>query len=153
MVSTTTTEFEPKIIAFLCSWCSYAGADLAGTQRLAYPANVRVVRVMCSGRVDPGFVLQALLEGADGVLISGCHPGDCHYESGNRVMQRRLTVTRRLLEYVGVEPERVQLAWVNASEGRKFAKLIHAVTDEVRTLGPFAAFRRPQRADPAGGTP
>lgn len=136
-------DFEPRIVAFLCHWCSYAAADLAGTQRLEYPSSVRVVHVPCSGRVDPGFVVQALLEGADGVLVAGCHPGDCHYVTGNRMALRRVTVLRELLEHVGVEPERVRMTWVSAAEGRKFAETITRMTDEVRALGPAPdLFRR-----------
>ncbi|NIM00981.1 MAG: hydrogenase iron-sulfur subunit [Acidobacteria bacterium] len=135
-------EFEPTIVAFLCNWCSYAGADLAGTQRLTYPANVRVIRVMCSGRVDPGYVLQCLLQGADGVLVSGCHHGDCHYVCGNRIAERRVTVMRRLLEFVGVEPGRVRLTWVSGAEGRRFARVIDDVVRDIKALGPFHGFER-----------
>jgi coenzyme F420-reducing hydrogenase delta subunit len=135
-------EYEPKIIAFLCNWCAYAGADLAGTQRLSYPANVRVIRLMCSGRVDPGFVVQAFLEGADGVVVAGCHPGECHYTSGNRLAERRMATLHQLLEFIGVEPERLCLAWVSAAEGRKFAELMQSTVEEVRALGPFRQFAR-----------
>ena len=113
--------FEPNIVAFLCNWCSYTGADLAGTSRITYPPNVKVVRVMCSGRVNPMFVVHALQHGADGVLISGCHPGDCHYTQGNYFARRRMSLLKRLLEYVGIDPRRVQMSWVSASEGQKFA--------------------------------
>jgi F420-non-reducing hydrogenase iron-sulfur subunit len=136
-------DFEPKIVAFLCNWCSYAAADLAGTQRMQYPPNVEVVRVMCSGRVDPSFVMQALLEGADGVLIVGCHPGDCHYQSGNLLAQRRTAVVRSLLEAVGVEPERIRMGWASAAEGKKLKEMIETVVEEMRPLGPYQAFRRP----------
>ncbi len=130
------SKFEPNIIAFLCNWCSYAGADLAGTGRLKYPPNVKFIRVMCSGRVDPMFVLKALKEGADGVLVSGCHPGDCHYVKGNMYARRRFAVLKKLLEYIGIEPERFQVSWVSASEGTKFAQVIDEVTESVRALGP-----------------
>ena len=135
-------RYEPRIVAFLCNWCAYAGADLAGTQRLGYPPNVRVIRLMCTGRVDPGFIVEAFLEGADGVIVAGCHPGECHYQSGNRLAERRLTTLQRLLEFIGVEPERVCLAWVSAAEGRKFARLIETTVDQVRALGPFEQFPR-----------
>ena len=130
------SKFEPNIIAFLCNWCSYAGADLAGTSRLKYPHNVKTIRVMCSGRVDPMFVLKALKEGADGVLVSGCHPGDCHYVKGNMYARRRFAVLKKLLEYVGIEPDRFQVSWVSASEGTKFAQVIDEVTESIRALGP-----------------
>lgn len=130
------SKFEPNIVAFLCNWCSYAGADLAGTSRLKYPHNVKTIRVMCSGRVDPMFVLKALKEGADGVLVSGCHPGDCHYVKGNMYARRRFAVLKKLLEYVGIEPDRFQVSWVSASEGTKFAQVIDEVTESIRALGP-----------------
>jgi coenzyme F420-reducing hydrogenase delta subunit len=136
------SEFQPKIVAFLCNWCSYAAADLAGTQRLDYPPNVKIIRVMCSGRVDPGFVMQALLEGADGVLIAGCHHGDCHYGHGNRLAQRRTAVVRSLLDFVGVEPERIRMGWASAAEGKKFKEMIETVIEDMRPLGPAASFRR-----------
>ncbi len=135
-------EFEPNIVAFLCNWCSYAGADLAGTSRMKYPPNVKVIRVMCSGRVNPMFVINALQQGADGVLIAGCHPGDCHYVQGNYFTRRRMAILKRLLEYIGIEPERVQVAWVSASEGQKFADVIKEITEEVRKIGPQHHLRR-----------
>lgn len=133
--------FEPRIVAFLCRWCSYAGADLAGVSRMHYPANVIPIRVNCSGRVDAGMVLKALEKGADGVLIGGCHPGDCHYVNGNYKTRRRVTLLRRALCEVGVDPRRVRLEWISASEGARFAHTIEAFTDEIRTLGrsPVAA--------------
>ena len=130
-------EFEPRIVAFLCRWCSYTGADLAGTSRLKYPENVVPIRVMCSGRVDPTFVLNAFRKGADGVLIAGCHPGDCHYNEGNYNMMRRLPLIRKLLVQFGVEPERVRLEWVSASEGDKYAHLITEFTEQIRQAGPL----------------
>ena len=134
--------FEPNIVAFLCNWCSYTGADLAGTSRIQYPPNVKVVRVMCSGRVNPMLVVHALQQGADGVLISGCHPGDCHYTQGNYFARRRMKLMTSLLEYVGIDPKRVQMSWVSASEGQKFADVITKVTEDVRTLGPNSEFPR-----------
>ena len=128
--------FEPRIVGFLCNWCSYAGADLAGTSRSSYPANVRIVRVPCSGRVDPLFIAQALKEGADGVIVLGCHPGDCHYADGNYYARRRYAVMRDLLIFLGVEPERLRLDWVSASEGARFAKVVGEFTEAVRRMGP-----------------
>ena len=128
--------WQPKIVAFLCTWCSYAGADLAGVSRMQYPPSIRVIRVPCSGRINPLFIISALKNGADGVLVSGCHPGDCHYLSGNLSARRRFAMTKSLLEYVGIEPERVQFSWVSASEGGRFSSLISQVTEEVRRLGP-----------------
>jgi len=129
-------SWEPKIVAFLCNWCSYAGADLAGVGRIQYPPNTRTIRVPCSGRVNPLFILRALQNGADGVLVSGCHPGDCHYLSGNYAARRRFAVFSRLLEYVGIEKGRVHFSWVSAAEAGRFAEVITEVTEEVRKLGP-----------------
>ncbi len=129
-------KWEPKIIAFLCNWCSYAGADLAGTSRLQYPVNVRVVRVPCSGRVNPLFILSCLQHGIDGVLVSGCHPGECHYLTGNYSARRKFALLKSLLTFVGIEEDRVQFSWVSASEGVKFAKVIADVTEKVKALGP-----------------
>jgi F420-non-reducing hydrogenase iron-sulfur subunit len=128
--------WEPKIVAFLCTWCSYAGADLAGVSRLQYPPNIRVVRVPCSGRINPLFILAALQNGADGVLVSGCHPGDCHYLSGNLVARRKFNTIKDLLAYVGIEPGRVQFSWVSASEGGRFSDLVRQVSEDVKKLGP-----------------
>ena len=130
-------SFEPRIVGILCNWCSYAGADLAGTARISYAPNLRIVRVMCSGRVEPSFVLQALRSGADGVLIAGCHPGDCHYQSGNYKTLRRQTLLKKVLGQLEVEPERVRLEWVSASEGDRFARIVDEMTEQVRALGPF----------------
>ena len=135
-------EFEPNIVAFLCNWCSYAGADLAGTSRIQYPPNVKIIRVMCSGRVNPIFVLNALQEGMDGVIIGGCHPGECHYETGNYLARRRMTVLKKMLEYIGINPQRVQMTWVSASECRKFAEVIKTATDEIKKLGPISQIKR-----------
>jgi F420-non-reducing hydrogenase iron-sulfur subunit len=132
----TQKEWEPKIIGFLCNWCSYTGADLAGTSRLQYPPNIRIIKVMCSGRVNPQFVLKALQEGADGVLVSGCHPGDCHYIEGNYHAKRKLSLLRGLMEFVGVEPERFQVSWVSASEGKKFSEVVTNFTNRIKELGP-----------------
>ena len=130
-------SFEPKIVGFLCNWCSYTGADLAGTSRIHYPPNIRIVRVMCSARVDPSFVLDALSKGADGVLICGCHPGDCHYSEGNYKMMRRYPLLKKLLADYGIEDERVRLEWVSASEGQRFADVVTDMTERVRGLGPL----------------
>lgn len=129
-------NWEPKILAFLCSWCSYAGADLAGVSRLQYPPNVRIIKVPCSGRINPVFIVRALQQGWDGVLVSGCHPGDCHYISGNYFARRRFAILKRLLEFIGIEQGRVQFSWVSAGEGEKFATVIKEVTESVKKLGP-----------------
>ncbi|HXX87498.1 MAG TPA: hydrogenase iron-sulfur subunit [Candidatus Acidoferrum sp.] len=129
--------FEPKIIGFLCNWCSYAGADLAGVSRIQYPPNIRIIRVMCSGRIDPAFVLEAFKDGADGVLVAGCHlPSDCHYISGNFKALRRITLLKEVLKDFGIEPERLRLEWISASEGDKFAAVVRDMVDEVKKLGP-----------------
>jgi F420-non-reducing hydrogenase iron-sulfur subunit len=130
-------EFEPKIVAFCCSWCSYAGADLAGVSRFQYPTNVKIIRVMCSGRIDPTFVLEAFKNGADAVLVAGCHiPSDCHYLTGNLRAQRRIALTRNLLKQLGIEPERLRLEWISASEGDKFAAVVKEMTQKIKELGP-----------------
>ena len=134
--SPSENAWDPKIVAFLCNWCSYAGADLAGVSRIQYPPNVRIIRVPCSGRINPAFLLRALQNGADGVLVSGCHPGDCHYISGNLVARRKFALLKDLLQYVGLEPERVQFSWVSASEGGRFAAIVEKVVEQVRALGP-----------------
>lgn len=134
-------SFEPRIISFLCNWCSYTGADLAGTSRIHYPSNVRIIRVMCSARVDPTFVLKALASGADGVLICGCHPGDCHYSEGNYHAMRRIPLLKKVLKDFGVEEERIRLEWVSASEGQRFADIVSDMTERVRALGPCSIFR------------
>lgn len=130
-------EKEPKILAFLCNWCSYAGADLAGVSRIQYPPNVRVIRVPCSSRINPLFILKALQQGIDGVLVAGCHPGDCHYISGNYVARRKFAIIKSLLEYIGIEEDRVQFAWISAAEGARFAQVIKKVTEKVKRLGPI----------------
>lgn len=128
--------FEPKIIAFLCNWCTYVGADLAGTSRLQYPPNVRVIRLMCSGAVDQVYVLKALLDGADGVLIGGCHPGDCHYQEGNYKARRRVVALNDILKSTGLEEDRVLLRWISASEGQRFADTISEFTAKLKEMGP-----------------
>jgi len=129
-------NFEPKIVAFCCNWCSYAGADLAGTSRMQYSPNIRIIRVMCSGRVDPVFVLKALSIGADGVLVLGCHPGDCHYIEGNYKAMRRVPLLKKMLKQLGIEEDRVRLEWVSASEGAKFAEVTDNFTQTIKKLGP-----------------
>ena len=129
-------EFEPNIIGFLCNWCSYAGADLAGTSRIKYPPNIKSIRVMCSGRVDPVFILEALKKGADGVLIAGCHPGDCHYQSGNYKTNRRIKLLKKLLLELGVEPARVRFEYISASEGQKFAETVTDFVGQLKKIGP-----------------
>ncbi len=130
-------KFQPKIVAFLCTWCSYAGADLAGTSRLHYPENLIPIRVMCSGRVDPEFVIRAFKEGADAVGIFGCHPGDCHYIDGNHKTMGRIPLLKKMLAQMGIEPERLQLHWVSASEGNRYAEIVSRMTGEIRKLGPL----------------
>ncbi|MDI6708815.1 MAG: hydrogenase iron-sulfur subunit [Candidatus Thermoplasmatota archaeon] len=130
-------KFEPKILAFLCNWCAYAGADLAGVSRIQYPPNIRAIRVMCSGRVDPVFMLEALKRGADGVFIGACHPGDCHYQTGNYKTIRRVILLRKLLEQFGVNGKRLRLEFISASEGKKFASAVEDFVKELRELGPF----------------
>ena len=127
--------FEPKIIAFACNWCSYAGADLAGVSRVQYPPTTRVIRVMCSGRVSPMFILEALRAGADGVLVTGCHLGDCHYISGNEKAQHNVETAHNLIELLGLEPERLRLEWISAAEGARFAQVVQGFTEQIRELG------------------
>jgi F420-non-reducing hydrogenase iron-sulfur subunit len=128
--------FEPKIVGFLCNWCASNAADLAGTTRLQYRPNIRGIKVMCSGSVDPAYVLKALLEGADGVLVAGCHPGDCHYVSGNYKARRRVTALRTILRTLGLEEERVWMRWISASEGKKFAETVDEMVRSLEALGP-----------------
>jgi len=130
------TEFKPKILAFCCNWCAYAGADLAGVSRFQMPTDVRVIRVMCSGRVPPELIIRALANGLDGVMILGCHPGECHYSEGNYLTRRRAHVLKRLLSYIGIEPERFQLRWVSAAEGAKFSAVVKEITEKITALGP-----------------
>lgn len=128
--------FEPKIIGFCCNWCAYAGADLAGINRNQYPPNIRMIRVMCSGTIDPLYVVKAFKEGADGVFIGGCHPGDCHYQNGNYKTQRRIILLKRAISEMGLDPRRIRLEWVSAAEGHRFAKVVTEFTEEIRKLGP-----------------
>ncbi|HEX76851.1 MAG TPA: hydrogenase iron-sulfur subunit [Dehalococcoidia bacterium] len=132
-------SYQPRIIGFLCNWCSYAGADMAGTSRMSYPPNIRIIRVPCTGRLDPLFVAKAFQEGADGVLVAGCHPGDCHYAEGNYHARRRYALLHLLLEFLGIEPERIRLEWVSASEGKRFTQLVTDFTEQVARLGPCQA--------------
>jgi F420-non-reducing hydrogenase iron-sulfur subunit len=132
-----TTDWTPRIVAFFCNWCTYTAADLAGVSRLKYAANVRVIRLMCSGRVDPQFVLDALRKGADGVLIGGCHPGDCHYVEGNYKMLRRFQMLKRMLADMGIESERVRLEWISAAEGEKVKSVVNEMTEQLIQLGPL----------------
>jgi F420-non-reducing hydrogenase iron-sulfur subunit len=129
--------FEPKIVGFLCNWCSYTASDLAGTARMKYAPNVRIIRVMCSGRVDPTFVLKALSLGADGVLIAGCHPGDCHYTEQNYKTIRRFAMLKHVLPRLGIEPERIHLVWASAAEGQQLAEAVTEMTERIRRLGPL----------------
>jgi len=138
--SETQATFQPKIVAFLCNWCSYAGADLAGIGRFQYPPNVRVIRVPCSGRIDPLFILKALTSGADGVLVSGCHPGDCHYIQGNYVARRKFSLLKAILSHAGAWDERLFFSWVSAAEGQRFAEVISEVTEAVLKIGPNEMF-------------
>ncbi|MFX0038655.1 MAG: hydrogenase iron-sulfur subunit [Promethearchaeota archaeon] len=135
-------NWEPKIIAFLCNWCSYAGADLAGVSRIQYPPNIRIVRVPCSGRINPYFIIKSLVDGWDGVLVSGCHPGDCHYISGNLVARRRFAILKELLEFFGIESGRVNFMWASAAEGERFATLVKKATKIVKELGPNTKFQK-----------
>ena len=137
---------EPRILAFLCNWCSYAGADLAGVSRIQYPPNVRVIRVPCSSRINPLFIVKALQQGIDGVLVAGCHPGDCHYISGNFVARRKFAIIKSLLEYLGIEKDRVQFAWVSAAEGARFAEVVKEITEKVGRLGPIGKLVKMRKA-------
>lgn len=136
-------DFEPRIVGFLCNWCSYAGADMAGTSRVVYPTNIRIIRVPCSGRVDPLLIVKSFQMGADGVLVAGCHPGDCHYSEGNYYARRRFAMLRPFLEYLGIEKERFQVEWVSASEGRRFGKVVSTFTEELKKLGPRNPVKEP----------
>jgi F420-non-reducing hydrogenase iron-sulfur subunit len=128
--------YEPKIIAFLCNWCTYAGADLAGTARMTYPSNVRTIRLMCTGSLDPMYIIKAILEGADGVLVGGCHPGDCHYISGNFKARRRIAMIKEIMDLLGMDKERLWLRWISASEGGLFAQTINDMVEALRAKGP-----------------
>ena len=137
-------EFEPRIVAFLCKWCSSAGSDLAGVSRMQYPPNVLPITVMCSGSVSPLYIMDAFNKGADGVLVSGCHPGDCHYIKGNYYARRRIALVKKLLEFIGLEPQRFQMSWVSAAEGTKYTQIISEFVKELKPLGPQRRLRRNQ---------
>jgi F420-non-reducing hydrogenase iron-sulfur subunit len=137
-------EYEPKIVAFLCKWCSSAGSDLAGVSRMEYPPNVIPITVMCSGSVSPLYIFSAFNKGADGVLVSGCHPGDCHYLKGNYYARRRIALVKKMLEFIGLEPERFQMSWVSAAEGTKYTQVIKDFVEEIKPLGPQTKLRRNQ---------
>lgn len=137
-------EFEPKIVAFLCKWCSSAGSDLAGVSRMEYPPNVVPIQVMCSGSVSPLYILSAFKKGADGVLVSGCHPGDCHYIKGNFYARRRIVLVKELLEFIGLDPERFQMSWVSAAEGVKYTQIIKDFVSAIKPMGPQTKLRRSQ---------
>lgn len=138
-------EFQPKIAAFVCTWCTYTGADLAGTSRLKYAPNVRIIRLPCTGRIDFSLIVKAFENGADGVLVSGCHPNDCHYNAGNFHARRRFAIFRELLNFVGIEPQRLQFSWVSAAEGAKWRDVVNSVTGDVRKLGEFKGYKKIMR--------
>jgi F420-non-reducing hydrogenase iron-sulfur subunit len=135
-------KFQPKIVAFVCNWCTYTGADLAGTSRLRYQPNVRLIRLPCTGRIDPLFIIKAFEKGADGVLVSGCHPGDCHYNLGNLHARRRFILFSELMNYMGIDSSRLRFSWVSASEGKKWVDVINEVIDKVREVGPFKKYQK-----------
>ena len=134
-------EYKPLIVAFCCNWCSYAGADLAGNNRLSYPADVKIIRVPCSCRVNPMFVLRAFQRGADGVILCGCHPGDCHYTSGNYYTRRRMSLLFSMLDYLGIERERTRVEWISAAEGAKFQSLVTEIVEKTREMGPYEEYK------------
>jgi len=136
------SEFEPKIISFVCNWCTYAGADLAGTSRVKYAPNVRIIRFPCTGRIDFMLLLKAFASGADGIIVSGCHPNDCHYTSGNFHARRRWIVFRKLLDFIGIDTRRIYFSWVSAAEGAKWGQLVNDVVEEVRKLGPYEEYTK-----------
>jgi len=138
---TQTKGFEPKIVAFVCNWCTYAGADLAGISRLQYKPNVRIIKLPCTGAIEPMFLIKAFEKGADGILISGCHPGDCHYIEGNYHARRRWTVFTKLLEFSGIDKDRINFSWISAAEGKKWVETINEVTEKVKALGPFDDYK------------
>lgn len=133
---------DPKIVAFVCNWCTYTGADLAGTSRLKYQPNVRMIKLPCTGRIDPVFIIKAFEKGADGVLVSGCHPGDCHYNAGNFHARRRWIMFHKLLDYLGIDESRLHFSWVSASEGKKFVDVVNAFTNKVKSKGPFEKYAK-----------
>ncbi len=132
--------FEPRIVAFVCNWCTYTGADLAGTSRLPMATNVRIVRLPCTGRIDPLFIVKAFERGADGVIVSGCHPGDCHYSEGNYHARRRFRLFKELMDFTGIDSDRVTFSWVSASQGQKWADVVNGTTERIRALGPFEGY-------------
>jgi F420-non-reducing hydrogenase iron-sulfur subunit len=138
----STNGFEPRVIAYVCNWCTYLGADLAGTNRLEYPTNVRIIRLPCTGRIDFNLVVKAFEAGADAVIVSGCHPGDCHYNAGNYHARRRWRMFRELLETLGIEMDRIHFAWISAAEGKKWAAFVQDITEKTRQLGPYTAFKQ-----------
>ena len=140
-MSQPTNTFEPKIVAYVCNWCTYLGADLAGTNRLEYPANVRIVRLPCTGRIDFNLLVKAFEMGADAVLVSGCHPGDCHYTAGNYHARRRWILFRAALNMLGVDLKRIHFSWISAAEGKKFQEVITEITEKTRQQGPYTAYR------------
>jgi F420-non-reducing hydrogenase iron-sulfur subunit len=142
-------SFEPRIVAFVCNWCTYTGADLAGTSRLPMATNVRIVRLPCTGRIDPLFVLKAFERGADGIIVSGCHPGDCHYAEGNYHARRRFRLFKELLDFTGIDSRRVTFSWVSASQGQKWADVVNETTERVRGLGPFETYPGAERGEVA----
>ncbi len=144
-------EFEPKILGILCNWCTYAGADLAGTSRTQYPSNVRVIRVMCTGRIDPAFVLEAFSLGADAVLVSGCHIGDCHYIAGNYKSRRRIALTRKVVEQYGIDPRRLKMTFVSASEGALWAEVVKDMVKTIKKLGPSNVQKKVSMAEEGHG--
>lgn len=135
-------EFKPKIVAFVCNWCTYAGADLTGTSRMKYSANVKIIRFPCTGRIDFMLLMKAFDNGADGIIVSGCHPNDCHYSTGNFHARRRWMVFRNLLEFSGVDVERVRFSWVSAAEGAKWAEVVNSTVEKIRELGPYENLRK-----------
>jgi coenzyme F420-reducing hydrogenase delta subunit len=139
---TASAGFQPKIVAFVCNWCTYTGADLAGTSRIPMDPQVRIIRLPCTGRIDPLFLLKAFERGADGVIVSGCHPGDCHYSLGNYHARRRFAVFRELSEFLGIDPRRMTFSWVSASEGRKWSEVVNETTQRIRELGTFQTYPR-----------
>lgn len=141
--------WQPKIVAFLCNWCSYAGADLAGTSRLKYNPQIRIIRVPCSGRVDPLYIIRALADGADGVLVSGCHPGDCHYSTGNYYARRKFALLKRLMDFLGLDERRIHFSWVSAAEGGKWSCVVNEVAEAVYQAGPFPGFEQLDQQDEA----
>jgi len=144
---TQDSEWEPRLLGLLCKWCSYAGADLAGTGRKKYPANIRIIKVPCSGRIDPLLIVKALRLGFDGVLVSGCHPGDCHYQTGNYRARRRMAITRRFLEGMGVDPRRLRATWVSASESGKFVEVVSDMVKDLKEIGPNELFSGKKQPD------